>query len=188
MSCVEADSQMSIQSQCNLLGVPRSSYYHRPKRNVSVLDELLMQAIDRIYMEEPTYGSRRLRDELFKLGYKVGRKRVQRLMCAMGIEPIYPKPRLSIPAQGHKKSPYLLRNLDIERSNQVWCTDITYIPLGDSHVYLTAVMDWSSRYVISWKLSNSMDDAFCVECLKEALQAEGTPEIFNIDQGSQFTG
>ncbi len=179
---------MSIQKQCTLLAIPRSSYYHKPKRKACLLDEMLMQAMDCIYMEEPTYGSRRIRDELFKLGYKVGRKRVRRLMRVMGLEPIYPKPRLSIPGKGHKKYPYLLRNLDIERSNQVWCTDITYLPLGDSHVYLTAVMDWSSRYVISWKLSNSMDEAFCVECLEEALEAEGIPEIFNTDQGSQFTG
>ncbi|WP_269522628.1 IS3 family transposase, partial [Coraliomargarita parva] len=179
---------MSIQRQCELLAVPRSSYYHKPKRKVSVLDELLMQVIDRIYMEEPTYGSRRMCDELGKLGYRINRKRVQRLMRVMGIEPIYPKPRLSLPGKGHKKYPYLLRNLPIQRSNQVWCTDITYIPLGETHVYLTAVMDWSSRYVISWKLSNSMDEAFCVECLQEALQAEGIPEIFNTDQGSQFTG
>jgi len=188
MSFVEEDSEMGIKKQCELLAVPRSSYYHKPKRKVSLLDEMLMQAIDRIYMEEPTYGSRRIRDELDTLGYKVGRKRVRRLMRVMGIEPIYPKPRLSIPGKGHKKYPYLLRNLAIERSNQVWCTDITYIPLGDGHVYLTAVMDWSSRYVISWKLSNSMDEAFCVECLEEALEAEGVPEIFNSDQGSQFTG
>lgn len=188
MSFVETESKVKIQRQCKLLGVPRSSYYHKPKRKVSLLDEMLMQAIDRIYVEEPTYGSRRIRDELNKLGYDVGRKRVRRLMQVMGIEPIYPKPRLSIPGKGHKKYPYLLRNLKIERSNQVWCTDITYIPLGDGHVYLTAVMDWSSRYVISWKLSNSMDEAFFVECLEEALEAEGVPEIFNSDQGSQFTG
>ena len=179
---------MSITKQCKLLAVPHSSYYHKPKRKISLLDELLMQAMDRIYMTEPTYGSRRICDELSKLGYKVGRKRVRRLMGVMGVEPIYPKPRLSVPGKGHKKYPYLLRNLEIERSNQVWCTDITYIPLGDTHVYLTAVMDWSSRYVISWKLSNSMDEAFCVECLKDALEAEGEPEIFNTDQGSQFTG
>lgn len=179
---------MSIHRQCDLLAVPRSSYYHKPKRKISLLDELLMQAIDRIYMAEPTYGSRRIRDELKKLGYKVGRKRVQRLMRVMDIEPIYPKPRLSISAKQHKKYPYLLRNLAIEHSNQVWCTDITYIPLGDSHVYLTAVMDWSSRYVISWRLSNSLDETFCVACLEDALEAEGRPEIFNTDQGSQFTG
>jgi putative transposase len=188
MSFVEKDLDVSIQKQCTLLAIPRSIYYHKPKRKACLLDEMLMQAMDCIYMEEPTYGSRRIRDELFKLGYKVGRKRVRRLMRVMGLEPIYPKPRLIIPGKGHKKYPYLLRNLDIERSNQVWCTDITYLPLGDSHVYLTAVMDWSSRYVISWKLSNSMDEAFCVECLEEALEAEGIPEIFNTDQGSQFTG
>ena len=178
---------MSLQKQCKLLGVPRSSFYHKPKRTVSKLDEMLMQAMDRIYMDEPTYGSRRIRDELLKLGYHVGRKRVRRLMDAMGIEPIYPKPRLSVPGKGHRTYPYLLRNLEITRSNQVWCTDITYIPLGDSHVYLTAVMDWSSRYVINWRLSNTMDESFCVECLEDALKAQGTPEIFNTDQGSQFT-
>ena len=178
---------MSINKQCKLLGVPRSSYYHKPKRKLSLEDELLMQVIDRIYLEEPTYGSRRMLDELKLLGYKLGRDRIRRLMRIMGIEPIYPKPRLSTPAKGHKKYPYLLRDLEIERSNHVWSTDITYIPLGDGHVYLTAVIDWSSRYVISWKLSNSMDASFCIECLEDALAAEGMPEIFNTDQGSQYT-
>lgn len=178
---------MSIQKQCNLLGVPRSSYYHKSERKWDLNDELLMQAIDRIYMEEPTYGSRRMLDELRLLGYKLGRDRIRRLMRTMGIEPIYPKPRLSTPAKGHKKYPYLLRGLKIERSNHVWSTDITYIPLGDGHVYLTAVIDWSSRYVISWKLSNSLDTAFCIECLEDALKAEGRPEIFNTDQGCQYT-
>ncbi|MBT64577.1 MAG: hypothetical protein CML13_15365 [Puniceicoccaceae bacterium] len=178
---------MSIKKQCKLLGVPRSSYYHKPKRKVSLEDELIMQAIDRIYLDEPTYGSRRMLDELKLLGYKLGRDRCRRLMRIMGIEPIYPKPRLSTPAKGHKKYPYLLRGLEIERSNQVWSTDITYIPLGDGHVYLTAVIDWSSRYVISWKLSNSLDTSFCIECLEEALEAEGKPGIFNTDQGCQYT-
>ncbi len=178
---------MSITTQCLLLGVPRSSYYHKPSGKPRLGDELLMQAIDRIYMEEPTYGSRRMCDELEKLGYSPSRDRVRRLMREMGIEPIYPKPRLSTPGKGHKVYPYLLRNLEIERSNQVWCTDITYIPLGESHVYLTAVMDWSSRYVISWRLSNSLDKASCIECLEDALDKEGVPEIFNTDQGSQFT-
>lgn len=178
---------MSITKQCKLLSIPRSSYYHKAQRKWDLDDELLMQAIDRIYMEEPTYGSRRMLDELHKLGYKLGRERVRTLMRTMGIEPIYPKPRLSIPGKGHKKYPYLLRDLEIDRSNQVWCTDITYIPLGDTHVYLTAVMDWSSRYVICWRLSNSLDAAFCVECLEDALEREETPEIFNTDQGSQFT-
>ena len=179
---------MSMQKQCELLTVPLSSYYHKPKRKVCLLDEMLMQAMDLIYMDAAACGICRIRDELFKLGYKVGHKRVRRLMRVMVFVPIYPKPRLSIPGKGHKKYPYLLRNLDIERSNQGWYTDITYIPLGDSHVYLMALMDWSSCYVISWKLSNSMDEAFCLECLEQALQAEGIPEIFNTDQGSQFTG
>lgn len=178
---------MSITKQCGLLGVPRSSYYHKPPSDPNLEDELIMQAMDRIYMEEPTYGSRRIIDELGKLDYRPSRDRVRRLMRLMGIEPIYPKPRLSTPGKGHKTYPYLLRKLKIERSNQVWCTDITYIPLGDSHVYLCAVMDWSSRYVISWRLSNSLDTAFCIECLEEAIQKEGSPEIFNTDQGSQFT-
>ena len=179
---------MSITKQCKLLSIPRSSYYHKAQRKWNVDDELLMQAIDRIYMEEPTYGSRRMLDALHKLDYSLGRERVRTLMRTMGIEPIYPKPRLSTPGKGHKKYPYLLRDLEIDRSNQVWCTDITYIPLGDTHVYLTAVMDWSSRYVISWRLSNRLDAACCVECLEDALGREGTPEIFNTDQGSQFTG
>ncbi|MCF6314093.1 MAG: IS3 family transposase [Verrucomicrobiales bacterium] len=178
---------MSITRQCALLEVPRSSYYHKPLSEPSLEDERIMQAMDRIYMEEPTYGSRRIIDELEKLDYRPSRDRVRRLMRLMGIEPIYPKPRLSTPGKGHKIYPYLLRKLKIERSNQVWCTDITYIPLGDSHVYLCVVMDWSSRYVISWRLSNSLDKAFCIECLEEAIQKEGSPEIFNTDQGSQFT-
>ncbi|MCC5789142.1 MAG: IS3 family transposase [Opitutales bacterium] len=179
---------MSIVRKCKLLGVPRSSYYHRSERNWSVEEEMMMQAIDQIYTAEPTYGSRRMLDELRILDYDVGRDRVRRLMRQMGIEPIYPKPRLSQPGKGHTIYPYLLRGLEINRSNQVWCADITYIPLGSGHVYLTAVMDWSSRYVISWKLSNSLDEAFCLECLEESLAAEGMPEIFNTDQGSQFTG
>lgn len=178
---------MNISQQCQSLGVPRSSYYHKPKRSVSAKNELLMQLIDRIYMEEPTYGKRRVRDELEKLGYSVSVERVGRLMRLMGIEAIYPKPRLSKPGKGHKIYPYLLRGLDIEQSNHVWSTDITYIPLGSGHVYLTAVIDWSSRYVISWRLSNSLDKSFCIECLEEALSSQPKPEIFNTDQGSQFT-
>lgn len=179
---------MSITKQCLLLGVPRSSYYHRPIAVCDRRDEFLMQAIDRIYLEEPTFGSRRMVDALEELGYKVGRDRVRRLMREMGIRAIYPEPRLSVPGKGHTIYPYLLRGMRIERSNHVWCTDITYIPLGNTHVYLSAVMDWSSRYVISWRLSNSLDAAFCVECLEEALEWESVPEIFNTDQGSQFTG
>lgn len=184
---VRKEEEVSITRQCELLGVPKSSYYHKPLKNPRLEDELLMQLIDRIHMEEPTFGARRIRDALGELDHQVARSRVKRLMGEMGIEAMYPKPRLSNPGKGHKIYPYLLRNLEIERSNQVWCTDITYIPLGDSHVYLTAVMDWSGRYVISWRLSNTLDKAFCIECLEEALSKEGAPEIFNTDQGSQFT-
>lgn len=140
---------MSIVRKCELLGVPRSSYYYRCERKWDDGDEMLMQAMDRIYTEEPTYGSRRIVDELTKLGHKAGRDRVRRLMRQMGIAPIYPKPRLSTPGKGHRIYPYLLRDLKIDRPNQVWSTDITYIPLGSGHVYLTAVLDWSSRYVVS---------------------------------------
>ena len=188
MSFIDPGASMSIAKQCQLLRVPRSSYYHRPAKPIDHTDELLMQVIDRIYMEEPTFGSRRMRDALGELGYRVSREQVRRLMRTMGIEPIYPKPRLSKPGKGHKIYPYLLRNLAITQPGQVWCADITYIPLGNGHVYLTAVMDWASRYVISWRLSNTLEESFCVECLQEALQREGPPEIFNTDQGSQFTG
>lgn len=169
------------------MGVPRSSYYYKPERDLDLEDELLMQLMDRIYMEEPTYGKRRIQEELRLLGHSVSVERVRRLMAVMGIEAIYPKPRLSKPGKGHKIYPYLLRNLEIKESNHVWSTDITYIPLGSGHVYLTAVMDWSSRYVMSWKLSNTMDNGFCIECLEEALTNQPAPEIFNTDQGSQFT-
>lgn len=186
MDYVKTQTMMSIKKCCQLLSVPRSSYY-RPKSPPNAQDELLMRAIDRIYLEEPTFGSRRMRDALMDLGHKVSRDHVRRLMRIMGIEPIYPKPRLSKPGKGHKIYPYLLRKLEITAPNHVWCTDITYIPLGDGHVYLTAVMDWASRYVISWQLSNTMDNAFCIECLEEALEKQRAPEIFNTDQGSQFT-
>ena len=186
MDYVRKAVTMSIKKRCNLLAVPRSSFY-RPKSPPSPQDEFFMRIIDRIYMEEPTFGSRRMRDALTQLGHQMSRDHVRRLMRTMGIEPIYPKPRLSKPGKGHKIYPYLLRNLEITAPNHVWCTDITYIPLGDGHVYLTAVMDWASRYVISWRLSNTMDNAFCIECLEEALEKQGTPEIFNTDQGSQFT-
>ena len=188
MSFIDRAVSMSIVKQCQLLRVPRSSYYHRPAKGIDHSDELLMPVIDRIYMEEPTFGSRRIRDALHELGYLLSRELVRRLMRTMGIEAIYPKPRLSTPGKGHKLYPYLLRNLAITRPGQVWCTDLTYLPLGNGHVYLTAVMDWASRYVISWRLSNTLEESFCVECLQEALQGEGPPEIFNTDQGSQFTG
>jgi putative transposase len=189
MACVAEEEALSMVRQCELLEVPRSSYYHGkllPDRRAG--DELLMSEIDRIYLEEPTYGSRRLCDQLKLMGHAVGRDRVRRLMREMGMEPIYSKPRLSQPGKGHKIYPYLLRNLEITDPGHVWCSDITYIPLAGGHVYLTVVMDWASRYVISWRLSNSLDEGFCVECLGEALLKEPPPEIFNTDQGSQYTG
>lgn len=170
-----------------MLKVPRSSFYHRARRDPKLEDEVLMQVIDRIFLEEPTFGTRRMMDALATLGYKVGRDRGRRLMREMGIDPIYPKPRLSTPGKGHKRYPYLLRNLEIDCPNQVWCTDITYIPIGSSHVYLVAVMDWFSRKVLSWRLSNTLDTSFCIEALEEAIDRYGHPEIFNTDQGCQFT-
>jgi putative transposase len=141
----------------------------------------LMRRIDKLYLKRPFYGSRRMADE-----FDVNRKRVQRLMRLMGLEAIYPKPRTTVHCSEHKIYPYLLRNVEIERPNQVWSTDITYIPLQGGYVYLTAVIDWYSRYVLSWRLSNSLDGAFCIAALEEALTI-GTPEIFNTDQGVQFT-
>ncbi len=146
-----------------------------------------MRRMDRIYTSRPVYGSRRMAEELKAEGHQVGRKRVRRLMCEMGLEALYPKPRLSDPNPQHKKYPYLLRNLEIQYINQVWSSDITYLPLGEGHVYLAAVMDWSSRYILSWRLSNTLDSHFCVDALNEALRQYGNPQIFNTDQGSQFT-
>jgi len=181
---------MSIKRQCELLEVARSSFYHHgsDQTDKTVEDEQLMREMDKIHLEEPTFGKRRLLDALEKKGYDLGVERVRGLMSRMRIEAIYPKPRLSIPGKGHKIYPYLLRDLQIVDPGHVWCSDITYIPLLNGHVYLTAVMDWASRYVISWRLSNSLDESFCVECLEEALLKEPPPEIFNTDQGSQYTG
>ena len=189
MSCIgNKGTEVKIKRQCKLLNVPKSSYYNKSNRRKEE-DEFLMAKMDEIYMEDPCFGTRRMRSSLKRLGYRVGRDRIRRLMREMGIYAIYPKPRLTIANQEHKKYPYLLGNLKINRVNQVWCTDITYIPLGsgNGHIYLTAVMDWYSRKVLSWRLSNSMDVSFCLSCLDEALMLYGKPEIFNTDQGSQYT-
>ena len=138
-------------------------------------------------MKAPSSGSRSMRNHLRRLGYKINRKRVQRLMRLMGLQAIYPKPKTSSPHPEHKVYPYLLRNLDINRSNQVWATDITYIPMGCGSMYLVAIMDWHSRKVLSWRLSNTLDADFCIRALQEALRRYGRPEIFNSDQGAQFT-
>ena len=177
---------LSVNRQCELLGLSRSSYYYETARETAE-NLALMAQIDREYTEHPFLGSRRmmttwLRDQ----GRPINRKRVQRLMRLMGLEAVYPKPRLSVGGTGHKVYPYLLRNVTIERVNQVWSTDITYIPLPRGFMYLTAVMDWHSRYVLSWRLSNTLEVDFCLEALEEALR-EGRPEVFNTDQGVQFT-
>lgn len=176
---------LSIGRQCDLLGLNRSSFYYEPAQE-SAENLALMKLIDKQYTEHPEKGSRRMTVWLNQQGYEVNRKRVQRLMRLMGLEAIYPKPKLSVPGQGHKVFPYLLRNVAIVRVDQVWSTDITYIPLASGFMYLAAIIDWFSRYVIAWRLSNTLDGLFCLEMLDEAL-ALGRPEVFNTDQGVQFT-
>ena len=178
--------RFSIVEQCALLKVPRSTLYHQPKP-VGDDDLALMRRIDEIYTKWPFYGSRRLWAELRGEGYDVNRKRVRRLMRLMGIEAIYQKPNTSRKHPSHKIHPYLLRNLVIGRPNQVWCADITYIPMAKGFVYLVAVMDWFSRRVLAWRLSITMETDFCVEALQEAMNRYGKPDIFNTDQGVQFT-
>jgi putative transposase len=183
---VGPDAQTSIRRQCELLGVSRSSVYYVPVEPEA--EELeLMRRIDEIHLEYPFYGSRTIARELRGKGYRANRKRVQRLMRLMGLESVAPKPNTSKANEEHPVYPYLLRGLTIKRPNQVWAADITYIPLARGFAYLVAVMDWHSRRVLSWRLSNTMDPSFCVEALQEALSRFGRPEIFNSDQGSQFT-
>jgi putative transposase len=184
-SCVELDGKISIARQCELLGLPRASLYYEPVGE-STLNLELMTKLDEQYTKTPFYGSRRMVEVLRRDGYDVNRKRVQRLMRLMGIEAIYPRPNTSRPDEQHKVYPYLLRGVNIERPNQVWATDITYIRLRGGFVYLVAVLDWFSRYVLSWELSNTLDRAFCLAALDAAL-AQDSPEIFNTDQGCQFT-
>jgi putative transposase len=171
--------------QCELIGLSRSSYYYQPAAQTPE-NLALMVLIDREYMAHPFLGSRRLTTWLRGEGFAVNRKRVKRLMGLMGLEAVHPKPRLSAPTPGHRVYPYLLRGVTIERSNQVWSTDITYIPMPQGFMYLTAVIDWHSRYVLSWRLSNSLEIDFCLDALDEALR-RSRPEIFNTDQGSQYT-
>jgi len=176
---------LSMKEQCQLLEVNRSMLYYKPVGpSAETLD--LLKVIDRLFTDAPFLGARRLREMLRRQGYKVSRKRVRRLMRVLGIEAIYPRPRTTIPNTEHKVFPYLLKDLDIDRPNQVWASDITYIPMRKGFLYLVAVMDWYSRLVLSWSLSNTLDADFCVEALQGALRF-GIPEIFNTDQGSQFT-
>ena len=176
---------LSVRRQCELLGLNRSTLYYQGIGE-SEVNLQLMRLIDEQYMRRPIFGSRRMKDWLESQGNFVNRKRVQRLMQLMGLEAIYPKPRLSSAAKEHKVYPYLLRNVAVIRPNQVWSTDITYIRMAKGFMYLVAILDWYSRYVISWRLSNSLEVSFCVEALEEAL-AWQQPEIFNSDQGVQFT-
>lgn len=177
--------QISISKQCELLELPRSSFYYKPVV-VSDYNLLLMNLIDKQYTLTPFYGIRRITAWLHTQGHQVNHKRVRRLMQQMGLEAIYPKPRLSIKGDTPQKYPYLLKGLVIERPNQVWSTDITYVRLHQGFVYLVAIMDWFSRYVLSWEISNSLDTFFCLRALESAFQ-KGIPGIFNSDQGSQFT-
>lgn len=183
---IDKDNRLPVTRQCELLNLNRSTVYYQGT-GVSDEDLALMRRIDEMHLQRPFYGSRRLRDWLQDEGYGVGRKRVRRLMRLMGIRALYPRPRTSKPGKGHKIYPYLLRDLTIDRPNQVWATDITYIPMARGFVYLVAIMDWYSRKVLAWRLSNSMESDFCVEALEEALTNSGSPEIFNTDQGAQFT-
>jgi len=177
---------LSIARQCRLLNIPRSTLYYRPKP-VKGEDLELMRRMDEQYLKTPTWGSRSMRNHLRRLGYKINRKRVQRLMRLMGLEAIYPKPKTSCPHPEHKIYPYRLRNLSVDRPDQVWAADITYIPMNRGFMYLVAIMDWYSRKVLSWGLSNTMEADFCIEALREAIARYGSPEIFNTDQGAQFT-
>ena len=176
---------LSVRRQCELLGLNRSSLYYEPAGEKPE-NLRLMRMIDEQYTARPFYGSRRMTRWLIEQGEEVNRKRVQRLMRTMGLEAIYPKPRVSTAGKGHKIYPYLLRDVAIERADQVWSTDITYVPMTNGFMYLAAVIDWFSRYVIAWRLSNTLDGSFCLEMLEEALEG-GRPEIFNTDQGVQFT-
>jgi len=183
---VAANVNLSITVQCHLLSISRSSWYYNLKGE-SLLNLALMRLIDEQFLLTPYYGSRQMMRHLQRQGYCVGRHRVRRLMRIMGLRAIYQEPRTSTPHPEHKIYPYLLRNLAITRPNQVWCTDITYIPIKRGFLYLVAIMDWYSRKVLSWRLSNSMDVSFCLEALEEAFSRHGQPEIFNTDQGSYFT-
>jgi putative transposase len=176
---------LSVRRQCELLGLSRSSLYYEPGGEAAE-DLRLMRRIDEQYTACPFYGSRRMTAWLTEHGEEVNRKRVQRLMRVMGLEAIYPKPRLSLAGKGHRIYPYLLRDVKVVRKDQVWSADITYVPMTSGFMYLAAVIDWYSRYVITWRLSNTLDGAFCLEMLEDALRA-GRPEVFNTDQGVQFT-
>ena len=185
LELVERGGELSIRRQCALLGINRSAVYYTP-REERAENLALMRRMDELSLQYPFYGSRQMARHLGREGVSVGRRRVRRLMRLMGLEAVYRKPRTSAAQPGHRIYPYLLRELTIERPDQVWCADITYIPVTAGFLYLVAVMDWASRHVLAWRLSNTMDTGFCIEALEAALRT-GTPEIFNTDQGAQFT-
>ena len=188
-ACIDAGHpQLSIARQCELIRLPRASYYREIRLSESQENLELMRLIDEEYTRHPFYGSRKMRVYLHRLGHRVNRKRVQRLMRKMGLASIAPKPNTSRKAPEHRVYPYLLRDLAINQANQVWCSDLTYIRLEGGFVYLTVVMDWYSRYVLSWEVSVTMEEHFCVNALESALRRHTHPEIFNTDQGSQYTG
>jgi putative transposase len=184
---IDKSATLTVSKQCELLELPRSSAYYKPL-GPSASELLLMRRIDEIYTEFPFFGSRQMVRMLRTFGHNVGRNRVRRLMRKMGLEALCPKPNLSKPAPGHKVYPYLMKNLSIDGPNQAWCADITYIRLDGGFVYLVAIMDWYSRKILAWELSNSLDENFCVKALKDALASNPTPWVMNTDQGSQFTG
>jgi putative transposase len=184
---IDRGHELALTRQAKLLKLSRSSVYYRP-RPVSPADLAIMRRIDELHLEYPFAGSRMLRDLLRGEGVETGRQRVARMMKRRGIEALYRRPNTSKPAPGHKIYPYLLRGLAVTRPNQVWAMDITYIPMARGFVYLAAVVDWFSRRVLSWRVSITMEVEFCLEAVEEALARHGKPEIFNTDQGSQFTG
>lgn len=185
MRLISPSSQLSISKQCELLDIARSSYYHTPKGE-SWDNLILMEKIDRLHLQHPYWGRPQMTENLKKMGYWVNHKRVGRLMRLMNIRSVLPAPNTSLPNKAHEIYPYLLRGVDITHPDQVWSTDITYIAMPRGFMYLIAVMDWYSRYVLSWELSNTMDTPFCITALEDAF-GYGQPIIFNTDQGSQFT-
>jgi putative transposase len=178
--------RLSVRSQCRLLSLHRSNVYYEPQP-VSSEELAWMRLIDETYLRHPFLGSRGMARELQRQGHRINRKRTQRLMRSMGLESLAPKPNLSRSHPAHKKYPYLLRNVEVTRANQAWATDISYIPLAVGFIYLVAIIDWYSRAVLAWRLSNTLDTRFCIDALEEALGRWGQPEIFNSDQGAQFT-
>ncbi len=183
---IDPEHTLPLSRQSKIVGISRSSLYYKAVP-VSERDLELMRFIDEIHLKYPFYGSRRIRNELRDLGHDVGRGHVSTLMKKMGIMALYQKPRLSVPHPDHKVYPYLLRGVEISKANHCWAADITYLPMARGFCYLVAIMDWASRRVLAWRLSNTLDASFCTEALEEAIMKYGTPEIFNSDQGSQFT-